>query len=323
MREVAFITGITGQDGLILAGQLLNEGIEVHGTTRSFNAYCENRLKKTNLLNKIRVHQLDLQNEASVRNLLDYLEPSMIFNFGSLSSVGDSFRNPQMAFESIERPTLYILNWLLDKRSLSTFFNPSSSEMYGDTLEPAIESDPFSPKSPYGVAKLNAYELSLKYRLNHGLNVINGIFFNHESHLRQSKFFSKKVIKVACQLHRGIRVKLEVGNIDGVRDWGWAPDHVGAALALSREKKIDDFVVATGEGNSLQSFISASFSKLDLDWREHTEVSQREIRSNDIAKSIGNPQKIFNEIGWGSSKNFHQLIENLIEEQLREFHEKN
>ena len=318
MKEVAFITGITGQDGLILAEQLINEDVEIHGTTRKLDFSARRRLTKVNLLEKVKMHEIDLQNEIELRSLLSLVQPTVIFNFGSMSSVGESFKYPALASKSIERPTSHILNWLQEEKSQSVFFNPCSSEMFGDVKDSANENHPFAPKSPYGFAKLNAYNLALKYRVENGINVINGILFNHESYLRQSNFFSKKVISTACQIYNGARVKLEVGNIEGVRDWGWAPDHVRAALTLSRQKKIGDFVVATGIGNSLQSFIEATFSKLGLDWLEHTKVSEREVRTKDIVRSVGNPRKIFEEIGWMPSKYFDELIESLITDELRE-----
>jgi len=322
MKEIAFITGITGQDGLIIAEQLVQQGVPVHGTTRSLDASAYERLQKLDLDGKITVTQLDTQDKAELENLLNLIQPSLIFNFGSMSSVSESFKNPTKAANSIEKPTMHFLKWLVEAKSQAIFFNPCSSEMFGDIAETADESHSFSPKSPYGLAKLNIYNLATEYRTKYGVNVINGIHFNHESHLRQPNFFSRKVISTACRIYRGERIKLEVGNIAGIRDWGWAFDHVKAALTLTLERKIGDFVVATGIGNSLEFFIASTFSKLGLDWHEHTVLSQKEIRSKDILKSIGDSTKLQSEIGWSPSKNLDELIEELINREISDTYDR-
>lgn len=321
MNQVALITGITGQDGIILCNILVKHGIKVHGTTRLLDSSSKARLNYLENPSKFFIHELNLVNKTGLQNLLDSVNPTMIFNFGSMSSVRDSFQNPFEAKESIEQPTDYILQWIKNKSPNTIFFNPASSEMFGDTNGKADENHLFLPKSPYAKAKANAYNLSKVYREEFGLNVINGILFNHESHYRHSKFFSKKVITTACAIYNGQMKTLSIGNLNGIRDWGWANDYVSAMLALVENKKFEDYVIATGEGNSLEIFIKTVFTKLDLEWLEHTEINSNEYRTNDITTSIGNPSKIIREVGWMPSKTFDQLIDNLIEQQLKNPHE--
>jgi len=321
MNQVALITGITGQDGIILSNTLVRNGIKVHGTTRSLDNLTKVRLSYIENSSKLFLHEVNLICETSLQNLLNSVNPTVIFNFGSMSSVRDSFQNPIQAKESIEKPTEYILKWIKNKSPLTVFFNPASSEMFGDTNGRADENHLFHPKSPYAQAKTNAYNLSKVYREEFGLNVINGILFNHESHYRHSKFFSKKVITTACAIYNGQMKKLSIGNLHGIRDWGWANDYVTAMLALVENNKFEDYVIATGEGNSLENFIKTVFTKLDLEWLEHTEVNSDEYRTNDITTSIGNPSKIMREVRWMPSKTFDQLIDNLIEEHLKNPHE--
>jgi GDPmannose 4,6-dehydratase len=316
MNQVALITGITGQDGIILTNALLKNGIKVHGTTRSLDNFTKARLRYFENSSKLHLHEVNLTDKNSLQNLLNSINPTLLFNFGSMSSVRDSFQNPFQAKESIEKPTEYILEWIKNKSPQTVFFNPGSSEMFGDTNGKADENHVFLPKSPYAEAKANAYNLSKVYREEFGLNIINGILFNHESHYRHSKFFSKKVITTACAIYNGQMKKLSIGNLHGIRDWGWANDYVSAMLALVENKKFEDYVIATGEGNSLENFIKTVFTKLDLEWLEHTEESSNEYRTNDITTSIGNSTKIIREVGWMPSKTFDQLIDNLIEQQL-------
>jgi len=321
MNQVALITGVTGQDGIILSNVLIKNGIKVHGTTRSLDNFTKVRLSYIENSSKLFIHEVNLINEISLQNLLNFVNPTLIFNFGSMSSVKDSFENPLHAKESIEHPTEFILRWIKKKSPHTVFFNPSSSEMFGDTNGKADENHLFLPKSPYAIAKANAYNLSKIYREEFGLNVINGILFNHESHYRHSKFFSKKVITTACAIYNGQMKKLSIGNLNGIRDWGWASDYVSAMLTLVENKKFEDYVIATGEGNSLENFIKTVFTKLDLEWLEHTEININQYRTNDITTSIGNPSKIIREVGWMPSKTFDQLIDNLIEQQLKNPHE--
>jgi GDPmannose 4,6-dehydratase len=321
MSQVALITGITGQDGLILSDVLVANGIKVHGTTRSLDNFAKIRLGYLENSSKIFIHELNPVNEKSLRHLLDSVNPTLIFNFGSMTSVRDSFQNPFQAKESIIYPTEHILKWIKNKSPNTVFFNPSSSEMFGDTNGKADENHLFFPKSPYAEAKEKAYNLSKLYREEFGVKVINGILFNHESHYRHSKFFSKKVITTACAIYNGKMKKLSIGNLSGIRDWGWANDYVNAMLTLVEKKKFEDYVIATGEGNSLENFIRTAFTKLDLEWLDYTEINSNEYRTNDISTSIGNPSKIIREVGWIPSKTFDQLIDNLIEEQLKNPHE--
>jgi GDPmannose 4,6-dehydratase len=321
MKQVVLITGITGQDGILLSNALVKNGINVHGTTRSLDNFTKVRLNYLENSSKLFVHEVNLIHETSLQSLLNSVNPTVIFNFGSMSSVRDSFQNPFQAKESIEQPTEYILKWIKNKSPNTVFFNPASSEMFGDTNGKADENHSLQPKSPYAEAKVAAYNLSKFYREEFRLNVINGILFNHESYFRHSKFFSKKVITTACAIHNGQSKKLSIGNLLGIRDWGWANDYVSAMLALVENKKFEDYVIATGEGNSLENFVKRVFTKLDLDWLEHTEVNSNEYRTNDITTSIGNPSKIMREVRWMPSKTFDQLIDNLIEQQLKNAHE--
>jgi GDPmannose 4,6-dehydratase len=315
--DIALITGISGQDGLILAKKLLSRDVKVYGTTRQKNSDTLARLSSQGILNQVQLYELDLLNRTSVEEFLSRIKPTSIYNFGSMSSVGTSIQNPVGARISIEFPTNYILNWIKNFNPETIFFNPCSSEMFGDTKLDANENTPFAPKSPYALAKTVSFKLGEQFRNHDNLKVINAILFNHESHLRRNNFFSKKVISTACQIVNGENVQLEVGNIAGIRDWGWAPDHVDAMLGLVQQQKFDNYVISTREGNSLEKFIEVVFGRLGLDWRDHTSISPLQFREADIIRSVGDYSKIKEDIGWTPTKNFESLIDSLIQQEMK------
>jgi len=312
----ALITGINGQDGSYLAKFLLERDFEVIGTTRKLNVQMKN-LERLQIANDVTVIELDLLDLAEVRRAIETTMPDYIYGLASQSSVLKSFENPQGSLESICLTTLNILEALRLVNSKSRFYNASSSEIFGDVIGQASENSTTNPKSPYAVAKLAAQHLTDLYRNSYGLNAVSGILFNHESPLRQESFFSKKVVRGACRIKKGEISKLSLGRLNGVRDWGWAPDFVEAMHAINTAEICENYVVATGIGSSLQDFVETTFQALGLNWQNHVEFEQGNFRLSDIHRSVGDPSKAKAQLGWQSSTTFEALIHQLIDAELQ------
>lgn len=309
------ITGINGQDGSYLAKFLVESGFDVIGTTRNIQQKMVN-LEKLKILDEVRILELDLLDFLSVQKLIDLESPEYIYGLASQSSVLSSFQAPRKSIESISLSTLNILETLRLANSKTRFYNASSSEIFGDVVDRASEESAFSPKSPYAIAKLASQQLTDLYRNSFGVNAVSGILFNHESPLRQENFFTKKVVRAACMIKRGELSKLSLGRIDGIRDWGWAPDFVRAMHAINTSHSLENYVVATGVGKSLQDFVLLTFEILGLDWENYVEIEQENFRLSDIRRSVGDPTKAERNLGWRSSTPFESLILQLIEAEL-------
>jgi GDPmannose 4,6-dehydratase len=316
LRAKALITGINGQDGSFLAKFLLERNYEVVGTTRDIKRKMVN-LERLDITDDVTMIEVDLLNLRAVRAVIDTEAPDYIYGLASESSVLNSFANPQNSVESITISALNILDSLRLVNSKTRFYNASSSEIFGDVTCPASEITGTNPKSPYAIAKLSAQHLSDLYRNSYGVNASSGILFNHESPLRSQNFFSKKVIRGACLIKKGHISKLSLGQIDGVRDWGWAPDFVEAMHAINTAETCQNYVVATGIGRSLEDFVQTAFEKLNLTWQDYVEIEPSNFRKSDIFKSIGDPSKAARDLQWKSSTSFESLISQMIESELQ------
>jgi GDPmannose 4,6-dehydratase len=317
LKAKALITGISGQDGSYLAKYLLEKGFEVIGTTRNMKTTPENH-KKLKIDGDVKIIEMNLLDLTSVRTILEREVPDHIYGLGSQSSVYRSFENPQSSIESITMATLNILEALRFANSKTRFYHASSSEIYGDVLSKASEDTASNPKSPYAIAKLASQKLTDLYRDSYGLKSASGILFNHESPLRGQNFFSKKVIRAACQIKKGEISELNLGRIDGVRDWGWAPDFVEAMYLINSCDFVENFVVATGIGKSLQEFVCTAFGYLDLNWHEYVKLDSAITRPSDIYSSVGDPSKARNKLNWSSSTSFESMVHQMVEEEMQD-----
>jgi len=310
----ALICGIGGQDGCYLAQLLLVKGYEVWGTSRDAQVASFSNLERLGIRNQIHVLSMAQSDFRSVLNTLSRAEPDEIYFLSGQSSVGLSFDQPAESIESVVYGSLNLLEAVRFLGRPVRIYHASSSESFGDVKagERASELTPFRPRSPYGVAKASAHWLMVNYREAYGLYCCNGILFNHESPLRPARFVTRKIVSAACRIAAGSEQRLTLGLLDISRDWGWSPDFVEAMWCMLQQDEPQDYVIATGATNTLQSFVATAFSQVGLDWQVHVDFDPSLVRPSEIAYSAGNPEKAMAGLGWKARVAFPQLIANLV-----------
>lgn len=295
----ALIFGVGGQDGAYLAQWLLGKGYAVFGTSRDAERASFSGLTALGIRDRVRTLSAVTTDFRSVFHVISQTAPQEIYNLAGQSSVALSFEQPVETLESISAGTLNILEVLRLAGRHIRFYNAGSSECFGNTGQrPADEETPFHPRSPYAVAKAAAHWQVANYREAYGLFACSGLLFNHESPLRPARFVTRKITSAAARIAAGETLKLELGNIEIRRDWGWAPDYVEAMWAMLQQPQAEDFVIATGRSASLAEFAKAAFGVFGLDWRHHVEVKSTLFRPTDIVTSEGNPAKAEARLGW-------------------------
>lgn len=314
----ALIIGITGQDGAYLAKHLLSKGYEVTGSSRDVMASSFNNLNALGIRSQVKLLSVSINDFRSVFNAIQTADPDEIYNLAGQTSVGLSFNQPVEAIESIAIGTLNILEVIRLLSKPVRFYNAGSSECFGDTGDtPANEQTPFAPRSPYAVAKSTAKWLINSYRESYGLYACTGILFNHESPLRPERFVTQKIIAGAAKIKAGQIDKLQLGNLDISRDWGWAPEYVEAMWLMMQLDKPDDFVIATGRKESLKYFVAKSFEYFDLDWQKYVEIEKSFFRPNEIVASVGNPEKAIKTLGWKKPTDIDGVIKMMCAEKAK------
>jgi GDPmannose 4,6-dehydratase len=316
----ALICGITGQDGSYLAKFLLEKGYEVIGTSRDAMMSNFTNLHKLGISEKIKTTSMAINDFRSVLNTVQRFQPDEIYNLAGQTSVALSFEQPVEAMESIAGGTLNLLEVLRLVACPIRLYNAGSSECFGETgafgAFGANEETPFHPRSPYAAAKASAYWMLRNYREAYGLFACTGILFNHESPLRPERFVTQKIILAASRIANGSQARLELGNIDICRDWGWAPDYVEAMWMMLQNEVPEDYVISTGQSFSLEEFISKSFLFFNLDWRKYVIFNNQLKRPADIHRSLGNSSKAKNQLGWQPKVHFTDLIRLMCESTL-------
>jgi len=318
----AVITGITGQDGSYLAEFLLSKGYEVFGIIRrssSFNTaridgiYQDPHVLEPNL----RLVFGDLNDASSLNKILRTIRPDEIYNLGAQSHVRVSFDIPEYTAEVTGVGALRILEAIRESGIHPKFYQASSSEMFGKVEEvPQKESTPFYPRSPYAVAKVFAYWMTVNYREAYDLYACNGILFNHESPRRGETFVTRKITKAAARIKLGLQKDLFLGNIEAKRDWGFAGDYVQAMWLMLQQECPNDYVIATGETHSVRDFLDVAFSSVDLNWEEHVKIDQRYYRPTEVDVLIGDASKAERELGWKPTVSFRDLITMMVDADL-------
>ena len=317
MNKRVLIIGISGQDGPYLAALLLDKGYEVYGTSRDAELHSFDNLKKLGIIEKVSLLSVALNDFGSVYQCIQNNSPDQIYNLAGQSSVGLSFDQPHETLESIEMGTLNILESIRLMGGKTKLYNACSSECFGDTGSTgADETTPFQPRSPYAVAKAASFWMVKNYREAYNIPACSGILFNHESPLRPDRFVTQKIVKAAVEISRGNSQKLELGNIEIVRDWGWAPEYVSAMHLIMEHKEPDDFVVASGESYSLKEFLSCTFSYFDLEWEEHVTIDKNLYRPSDIHINKANPKKVQSILGWECKFTLKDIVQAMIEYKL-------
>lgn len=312
----ALIVGISGQDGSYLAKLLIENGYTVYGTSRDAQLNQFNNLKSLNLIDKITFLSMSPTDFRSVLQAIKNSKPDEIYNLSGQSSVGLSFEQPVDTFESITVGTINLLEAIRFFNNSIKFYNASSSECFGNTSVPANEETPFNPRSPYAAAKAAAHWIVANYREAYNIFAVSGILFNHESPLRPERFVTQKIISTAIKIAKGSKEKLNLGNIEVIRDWGWAPEYVKAMHLMLNRDIAEDFVIATGKSHSLKEFIASTFNYFNLNWQDHCTIDQSIIRPADLSISTGSPIKAFNKLGWKATISMNDVIIKMIENKI-------
>jgi GDPmannose 4,6-dehydratase len=304
----ALITGITGQDGSYLAELLLEKGYEVHGMVRRASTEKFDRIE--HLRDRITLHQGDLLDHRSLTDALRASNPEEIYNLAAMSFVAVSWIQPTLTAEFTGVGVTRVLEAMREVCPEARFYQASSSEMFGKVLEvPQTESTPFYPRSPYGVAKAYGHFITVNYRESYNLHATCGILFNHESPRRGLEFVTRKITWHAAAIKHGKRDRLELGNLDAERDWGYAKDYVEAMWLMLQQDKADDYVIATGKTNTVRECVEIAFDEAGLgDFEPYVELNPAFLRPAEVDQLIGSPAKAKADLGWEPETSFEELI---------------
>ena len=322
-RRKALITGITGQDGSFLAELLLERDYDVWGVIRRSSSFNTDRIDHLyqdphEPDTRLRLIYGDLNDGSSLNAILRQVEPDEIYNLGAQSHVRVSFDIPEYTGEVTALGTTRMLEAIRDVGIQPRFYQASSSELYGKVVEtPQSESTPFHPRSPYGVAKLYSYWMTVNYREAYGLFASNGILFNHESERRGETFVSRKITRAATRIKAGLQSKLYLGNLDALRDWGYAKDYVEAMWLMLQQDTPGDYVIATGETRSIRDFLDVAFGLVDLDWKAYVEVDPKYFRPTEVDLLRGDASKAKRELGWQPTTSFDEMVRRMIDHDTR------
>jgi len=316
-KKTALIVGITGQDAAYLSELLVTKGYRVVGTSRDHQLSSYPHLATLGITGEVELTSMSTHDLASVIKTVAGVRPDEIYHLAGQSSVGLSFSQPLETLHSHIDGITNLLEAVRFTGHLTRIYNAGSGECFGNvTDQPADESHPFAPTSPYAIAKLAAYWLTKNYRESYGLHACTGILFNHESPLRPERFVTKKIIAAACRISRGSSEKLVLGDLFVKRDWGWAPEYVQAMWVMMQQPEPRDYVIATGTQYSLQDFVQLTFEYLNLNWREHVVIDPSLYRPNEIRGNIGDASKAHRELGWKATLTMPQIVPLLIDEYL-------
>ena len=319
----ALITGITGQDGSYLAELLLERGYEVHGLIRRSSTFNTSRIEHLykdphDPTNNLHLHYGDVTDGVGINNLIREIEPQEIYNLAAQSHVKVSFEMPDYTAQVDALGTIRMLEAIRSAKLNCRFYQASTSELFGSTPPPQNEESKFQPQSPYAAAKLYAYWVVRNYRDAYGIHATNGILFNHESPRRGETFVTRKITMAAAKIKAGEQEKLFLGNLDAIRDWGYAKEYVESMWLMLQQDQPDDYTVATGAGATVRDFCEASFSHLGLDYREFTVVEDRYKRPTEVDALIGDASKAKAKLGWIAKTHWRELAQLMVDADDRQ-----
>ena len=323
-KKIALVTGVTGQDGSYLAELLLSKGYEVHGLIRRSSTFNTSRIDHIyqdihDPNPKLFLHYGDLIDGVGLTNLVREINPHEVYNLGAQSHVQVSFTMPQYTGQVDAVGAVGLLEAIRSAGVNTRFYQASTSELFGSTPPPQNEDSAFKPRSPYAAAKLMAYWCTVNYREGYGMHASNGILFNHESPRRGETFVTRKITRAVAEIANGSKKKLFLGNLDAVRDWGYAKEYVESMWLMLQQKTPADYVVATGIGATVRDFASAAFARAGLNWQDHVEVDQKYIRPTEVDALIGDPSKTERALGWKAKVHWRELAELMVDADVESY----
>lgn len=314
-QKTALITGITGQDGSYLAEHLLELGYRVVGMTRRSSTDVHERIE--HIVDRIEIVSGDLLDQSSMTKIVAEVRPEEIYNLAAQSFVPTSWTQPVLTGEFTALGVTRVLESIRAVDSTIRFYQASSSEMFGKVQEvPQVETTPFYPRSPYGVAKAYGHWITVNYRESYDLFAVSGILFNHESPRRGKEFVTRKITDGVARIKLKIAAELRLGNIDAFRDWGFAGDYVRAMWMMLQQPQPEDYVISTGEAHSVREFLEIAFSAVDLDYTKYVVVDPRFYRPAEVDHLIGDPAKAKRGLGWTPNTSFAELVEMMVRADL-------
>jgi len=319
----ALITGITGQDGSYLAELLLEKGYEVHGLIRRSSSFNTGRIinifqNPQEEQKRLFLHYADLEDASRLANLMGSLQPDEVYNLGAQSHVRVSFDIPDYTGNVTGLGTTRLLEAIRNSEVNCKYYQASSSELFGSTPPPQSEITPFYPRSPYAIAKLYAYWLTINYREAYGIYACNGILFNHESPRRGETFVTRKISKAVANIALGKQTELFLGNLDAVRDWGYAKEYVEAMWLMLQQDEPDDFVIATGIPAMVRDFAQIAFEHVGLKYEDYVVLDERYLRPTEVDALIGDPRKANSSLGWYAQTDWKNLAKLMVDSDLEE-----
>ena len=318
----AIITGITGQDGSYLAELLLSKGYEVHGLIRRASTFNTQRIDHLfqdphDSSVRLKLHYADLTDGSRLTLLLDQIQPDEVYHLAAQSHVRVSFDEPEFTGDTTGLGTTRLLEAIRLTAPNCRFYQASSSEMFGASPPPQNEQTVFYPRSPYGAAKVYAYWMTRNYREAHGLFASNGILFNHESPRRGPTFVTRKISRAVARISAGLQDKLYLGNLDAVRDWGYAPEYVEAMWLMLQHDEPLDLVIATGQSNTVKDFVELAFSEVGLDWQKYVELDPRYLRPTEVDSLIGDATVAQTMLDWKHEVRLGGLAKLMVSHDLQ------
>jgi GDPmannose 4,6-dehydratase len=326
LAKIALITGVTGQDGSYLAEFLLKKGYEVHGIVRRSSSFATARIDHLRRGfdvpgDGLQLHYGDLGDGTGIRRIIEQTRPDEVYNLAAQSHVRISFDQPEYTADVVGLGALRLLEALRDHNQRhgreARLYQAGSSEMFGKVAEvPQKETTPFHPRSPYACAKVYAHWQTVNYREAYQLFAVNGILFNHESPRRGENFVTRKITRSLGRIKMGLQNKLSLGNLDAMRDWGFAGDYVEAMWLMLQQELPDDYVIATGETHSVQEFLELAFECLELDWHKYVDTDARFFRPSEVDLLRGDSTKARRVLRWEPKVKFHELVSMMVDADL-------
>lgn len=319
-RKIALVTGITGQDGSYMADLLVEKGYDAHGLVRRASTVNTERIQHLLERGVVTLHRGDVTDSARVYQIVATIQPEEIYHFGAQSHVGTSFSQPEYTIDATGTSTLRFLETIRQLGRPIKLYQASSSEVFGNSSPPPQnEETPFRPESPYGIAKVLAHQAVRHYREAYGIFAVNGVLFNHESPRRGEEFVTRKITATLARIKAGKTKEIVLGNLDAKRDWGYAPEYMDAVWRMMQYEKPEDFVIATGETHSVSEFLEAACSRAGLKREDVARIDQSQMRPRDVHILRGDASKAKRLLGWEAKVKFAELVNIMVDADLKKF----